>query len=137
MSPQQTIAHYRITSKLGEGGMGEVWRATDSKLGREVAIKILPESFAQESRSTRSLPRWSHEPHVRLYSLSGLCGLLLHGLCTASHLIPNPAGRAAGEQPGGLAPFFRHPSPNGLLMRRRVTDGLPVREGGTARRPLH
>src|SRR6195256_6373844 len=49
MSPQQTIAHYRITAKLGEGGMGEVWRATDTKLNREVAIKIIPEAFAQDA----------------------------------------------------------------------------------------
>src|SRR5215510_14680240 len=49
MSPGQAIAHYRIHSKLGEGGMGEVWRATDSKLNRDVAIKILPEAFAQDA----------------------------------------------------------------------------------------
>jgi serine/threonine-protein kinase len=49
MSPQQTIAHYRINAKLGEGGMGEVWHATDTKLNREVAIKILPEVFAHDA----------------------------------------------------------------------------------------
>src|SRR5215831_2640868 len=61
MSPGQTVAHYCIHSKLGEGGMGEVWRATDTKLNRDVALKILPEAFAQDSDR---MARFQHEARV-------------------------------------------------------------------------
>ena len=43
------LAHYEITSHLGSGGMGDVYQATDSKLGRSVAIKLLPEAFSHDS----------------------------------------------------------------------------------------
>src|SRR5215472_14326295 len=76
MSPQQSIAHYRITAKLGEGGMGEVWRATDRKLGRDVAIKVLPEAFAQDADR---MARFEREAQV-LASLNHPNIATIHGV---------------------------------------------------------
>jgi hypothetical protein len=45
MKPGDTLAHYEIRAPLGKGGMGEVFQATDTKLGRDVALKILPEDL--------------------------------------------------------------------------------------------
>ncbi|HUA59306.1 MAG TPA: serine/threonine-protein kinase, partial [Verrucomicrobiae bacterium] len=55
--PSSSIGHYRIVSKLGEGGMGAVYRATDTKLGRDVAIKVLPPAFAEDSARMQRFER--------------------------------------------------------------------------------
>ena len=61
MLPEFSVAHYRVTAKLGEGGMGAVYRAVDTKLNREVAIKVLPDSFAG---NTERLMRFTREAQV-------------------------------------------------------------------------
>src|SRR5881396_2364259 len=71
-----TIAHYLITAKLGEGGVGAVYRATDTKLNRDVAIKVLPDSFAQDADR---LARFTREAQV-LASLNHSNIAVIHGV---------------------------------------------------------
>jgi len=78
----RTIAHYRITAKLGAGGMGEVYKATDTKLGREVALKILPAVFANDpermarfEREAKLLASLNHTNIAAIYGVEDSDGV--------------------------------------------------------------
>ena len=70
------LSHYRIVAKLGEGGMGEVYRALDTRLGRDVALKVLPVSLSSDAdrierfkREARVVASLNHPHIVTLYSV--------------------------------------------------------------------
>ena len=70
LAPGTRLGVYQITAPLGEGGMGQVWRARDTKLDRDVAIKVLPEAFAHDAdrlarftREAKTLAALNH-PHI-------------------------------------------------------------------------
>jgi serine/threonine protein kinase len=58
----RTLTHCRVTTAIGAGGMGEVYRATDTKLGREVAIKLLPEASASDPERLARFEREARLP---------------------------------------------------------------------------
>src|SRR5512134_1857267 len=60
----RTIGHYKITDRLGEGGMGRVYRAVDTRLGRAVAVKVVNAEFTQRfEREARAISALNH-PHI-------------------------------------------------------------------------
>ncbi len=94
-----SFSHFKVTSKLGEGGMGEVWRAEDTKLGRDVALKVLPEVFAQDpdrlarfEREARLLASLSHSNIAGIHGLEEIDGKrflvmeLVEGETVADHI---------------------------------------------------
>src|SRR5512147_1211838 len=72
----KSLSHYQIVEKLGSGGMGEVYRATDSKLGRDVAIKVLPDLFANDperlARFTREAQTLASLNHPNIAAIYGI-----------------------------------------------------------------
>ena len=99
MGSQFAIAHYQVTAKIGEGGMGEVWRATDTKLGRDVAVKILPEALAGDAdrmarfaREAQVLASLNHPNIAAIYGVEerALVMELVEGPTLAARIAEGP-----------------------------------------------
>ena len=104
----QTLSHYRVTAAIGAGGMGEVYRATDTTLGREVAIKVLPPEVAGDPER---LARFRREAHL---------------LAALNH--PNIAAIYGFEEAGGT-PFLALELVEGEDLKERLARGpIPVDE---------
>ena len=77
LGPGQMLSHYRLVEKIGKGGMGEVYRAEDTKLGRDIALKILPADtagrpgslvrFQREARAVAALNPPPPSPRSRFW----------------------------------------------------------------------
>jgi serine/threonine protein kinase/tetratricopeptide (TPR) repeat protein len=100
VEPGATLARYRLLEKIGNGGMGVVWKALDPRLGREIAIKLLPEELATDEgalssfeREARAIAALNHPNIVTIHSVEETEGVhfftmeLLTGL-TLRELIP-------------------------------------------------
>ncbi len=77
----KTLGHYQIANLLGKGGMGEVYQAKDQTLGREVAIKVLPDEFAKDTdriarfqREAKVLASLNHPSIAAIYGLEESAG---------------------------------------------------------------
>ena len=76
LTPGTRLGHYDVTSLLGEGGMGQVWQATDTQLNRQVALKILPDAFADDpdrlTRFTREAQILASLNHPNIAAIHGI-----------------------------------------------------------------
>ena len=102
------LAHYEITGHLGSGGMGDVYQATDSKLGRSVAIKFLPEAFNHDAER---VARFEREARV---------------LASLNH--PNIAAIYGMEQSAAHNFLVMELVPGETLAQRIVRGAIPVEE---------
>ncbi|MFQ5700991.1 MAG: protein kinase [Acidobacteriota bacterium] len=143
----KTIAHYRITAKLGEGGMGEVFRATDTKLQRDVALKVLPGSFAHDpdrmarfAREAHLLASLNHPNIASIYGLErdgasyALALELVDGLTLAERIDegPVPLEEALGIA-RQIAEALEAAHDQGTIHRDLKPANIKIKEDGTVK----
>ena len=134
------IGHYEVVSSLGAGGMGEVYRAKDTKLNREVAIKILPEAFATDRER---VARFTREAQT-LASLNHSGIAHVYGLEDVPATVGGPQGGHAlvmelveGKDLSAIIGRGAVPVADALAMARQIADALEVaHEHGIIHRDL-
>jgi serine/threonine protein kinase len=127
------LAHYEITNHLGTGGMGEVYQATDTKLGRSVAIKLVPEAFSHDkerlarfAREARILASLNHPNIASIYGLEEFGGRNF----LVMELVP-------GETLSDQTKRGPRPIDDALRIAKQIADGLEAaHEKGIMHRDL-
>ena len=120
LTPGARLGPYEITSKLGEGGMGEVYRAHDARLNRDVAIKVLPELFANDAER---LARFTREAQT-LASLNHPNIAHLHGLEEADGVRAIVMELVEGEDLSAVIERGPMPVAEALPIARQIAEAL-------------
>jgi len=128
-----SLSHYRITSRLGKGGMGEVYRATDTKLSREVAIKVLP---AEVAGDPERLARFKREAQI-LAALNHPHVAAIHGLEESDGKPFLVLELVEGEDLGERLKRGAIPVDEATLIAKQIAEGLEAaHEKGIVHRDL-
>ena len=140
----QSIGHYKILDKLGAGGMGEVYRAEDTTLGRHVAIKVLPEAFTSDperlarfEREAKLLATLNH-PHIaQIHALEDVDGQkllvmeLVDGETLAEHISRGPiALESALAQARQIAEALEAAHERGIIHRDLKPANIKITPDG-------
>ncbi len=151
MRSQQRFGGYDVTALLGEGGMGQVWQATDTQLNRQVALKILPDAFAADpdrlarfKREAQILASLNHPNIAAIYGIEEAEGTralvleLVEGPTLADRIakgpIPLDEALPIAKQ---IAEALEAAHEAGVIHRDLKPANIKVREDGTRKRPRH